>query len=312
MSWTSADIPRLDGRAAVVTGANSGIGLATARELGRSGARVLLACRDARRGQEATDRLAREVPDGAFELVALDLADLTSVKDAAALILDRTGGVLDLLVNNAGVMALPLRRTADGFEMQFGTNHLGHFALTGHLMPALLAAPAPRVVTVSSLAHRIGRIDFTNLNAERRYGKWTAYGQSKLANLLFTLELDGRSRVAGGHLTAVAAHPGTSATNLAQAGPLMSGRTLTAALSGHVTGLTNQSADDGALPSLRAATDPEVTGGDYFGPAGFLETRGAPVRVGSTARARDRATARNLWGVSEELTGVTYPRFDRK
>ncbi|MBW1601487.1 SDR family oxidoreductase [Streptomyces sp. JJ66] len=306
-TWTTADIPDLTGRTAAVTGANSGIGLVTARELARAGAHVWLGCRDPRRGRDAHDQLTREVPKGSFELVQLDLADLSSVRDAAERIGRETGGTLDVLVNNAGVMALPLRRTADGFEMQFGTNHLGHFALTGRLLPALRAARAARVVTVSSLAHRIGRIDFGNLSAERRYSKWLAYGQSKLANLLFTHELDRRARAAGWTLTAVAAHPGMSATNLAAAGPRLAGRTRQAELLHRGTRLMTQSAEGGALPTLRAATDPDVTGGDYLGPGGVFETRGAPVWVSTTAAARDRATAHHLWAVSEELTGVTYP-----
>lgn len=309
MAWTTANIPDLTGQTAVVTGANSGIGLVAARELGRSGARVLLACRDLQRGQGALDHLTHQTPQATYELVQLDLADLSSVRDGAARIQERTGGVVDLLVNNAGVMAVPYRRTADDFEMQFGTNHLGHFALTGHLMTALLAAPAARVVTVSSTAHRFGRINFSNLNAERHYRKWPAYGQSKLANLLFTLELDRRAREAGRSLQATAAHPGLAATNLVAAGPLLNIHPRIAGATERVSGVMTQSAEQGALPTLRAATDPNVAGGDYLGPAGFMETRGAPVWVSSTAPAHDRATAQKLWQVSEKLTQVGYPPF---
>lgn len=306
-SWDVSEIPDLSGTTAVVTGANSGIGLHTALELGRAGARVIVACRDPQRGRTALGQLGAQAPGASFELVRLDLADLASVREAAEQITERTGGRLDVLVNNAGVMALPLRRTTDGFEMQFGTNHLGHFAFTGLLLPSLLAARAPRVVTVSSMVHRIGRIDFTDLNAERRYHKWPAYGQSKLANLLFTLELDCRAREAGRALRAVAAHPGTAATNLSRVGPQMSGRAKLASLAGKVTAHTSQSPMEGALPSLRAATDPQVAGGDYLGPKGFLEMSGPPTWVSPTAAARDRVVARRLWEASQEMTRITYP-----
>lgn len=300
--WTARDIPRLDGSSAVVTGANSGIGAATALHLARAGARTVLACRSLERGAYTLERIRAASPGADVRLVRLDLADLSSVREAADRIGDEVDGRLALLVNNAGVMALPLRHTADGFEMQFGTNHLGHFALTGHLGTVLGAGPA-RVVTVSSLGHRLGRIELGDLNSERGYDKWRAYGRSKLANLLFSAELDRRARSAGRPLTAVAAHPGLSSTELGQAGPLMSGRAWAAKLE-RVSRLYTQPASAGALPVLRAATDPAVEGGDYYGPSRVAETRGAPAPARRSTRARDTASALALWEASVELTGV--------
>ncbi|MFJ6698302.1 oxidoreductase [Streptomyces sp. NPDC091272] len=301
-SWTARDIPRLDGTTAVVTGANSGIGAATALYLARAGARTVLACRSLEKGAYTLERIRAVAPGADVRLVRLDLADLASVRESADHIGAEVDGSLGLLVNNAGVMALPLRHTADGFEMQFGTNHLGHFALTGHLGPLLSTGPA-RVVTLSSLGHRLGRIEFGNLNAERGYDKWRAYGASKLANLLFTAELDRRARLASRPLTAVAAHPGLSATELGQAGPTMAGRPWAARLE-RTSRLYTQPASAGALPVLRAATDPAARGGEYFGPGRLAETRGAPVLAKRSDRARDTETARALWEASVELTGV--------
>ena len=211
--WTAADVPDQTGRTVMVTGANSGLGLQTAKVLAGVGATVLMACRSAGKAEAARARIVSEVPDADLEIVPLDLADLSSVAAAAALVSDRPQP-LDVLVNNAGVMAPPHRETADGFELQLGTNHLGHFPLTGRLIEKLLAADAPRVVNLSSTAHRIGRMDFDDLNSKRGYSRWPAYGQSKLANLLFTLELARRARAAGTGLVAAAAHPGYAATNL--------------------------------------------------------------------------------------------------
>jgi NAD(P)-dependent dehydrogenase (short-subunit alcohol dehydrogenase family) len=303
MPWTAADIPDLADRTAVVTGANSGIGYHTAVELARHGATVVLACRDAGRGDEAVRRVAGEVPAASVQLALLDLADLASVRRFADSY-PATHQGLDLLVNNAGVMALPMRRTADGFEMQFGTNHLGHFALTGLLLPRLLARPAARVVTVSSDLHRIGRIDFADLNAERGYRRWRAYAQSKLANLLFTLELQRRAEAAGADLLAVAAHPGYAATNLQTAGARMTGSRLRAQVAGLLNRVFSQPAEMGALPLLYAATNPDVRGGQYVGPAGGR--RGYPGLATPSAGARDADAARRLWEVSERLTGVRY------
>ncbi|MFC8226064.1 oxidoreductase [Streptomyces sp. NPDC057287] len=305
-SWTLDDMPDLSGTTAVVTGANSGIGAVTALVLARSGARTILACRDPERGGRALDAVRRAAPGSDTRLVALDLADLSSVAEAAGRITKETDGRLDLLVNNAGVMALPLLRTADGFEMQFGTNHLGHFALTHHLLP-LLGTDAPsRVVTVSSLAHRMGRIDFAGLDgldAEDGYNKWRAYAQSKLANLLFTAELQRRADAAGRPILSLAAHPGLSATELGQAGPRLAGRPWAAKLE-RATRLYTQPPSAGALPTLYAATLPGALGGSYYGPRLLGETRGGPAPARMSARAQDMDTARALWDVSARLTGT--------
>ncbi|MFJ2213920.1 oxidoreductase [Streptomyces sp. NPDC101062] len=303
-AWSTDDIPDLTGTSAVVTGANSGIGAAVSLALARAGALTVLACRSPERGARAVAAVRAAVPGAELRLVRLDLADLASVREAAETLARTVDGQLDLLVNNAGVMALPLRHTADGFEMQFGTNHLGHFALTGLLLPVLGASGPSRVVSVSSLAHRIGGIDFGNLAGERGYRKWPAYGQAKLANLLFTAELERRARRAGRDLHALAAHPGLSATELGQAGPVMAGKPL-AAKAERLTRLFTQPASAGALPVLRAATDPAARGGEYYGPRGPLEVRGAPGIARSSSRARDEATAGRLWEVSARLTGVT-------
>jgi NAD(P)-dependent dehydrogenase (short-subunit alcohol dehydrogenase family) len=288
--WTTAALPKMDGRTVVVTGANSGIGQAAARELGRAGAHVVLAVRDLEKGERA----AAEVP-GDREVRRLDLADLASVRAFA----EAWSGDLDVLVNNAGVMAVPEGRTADGFELQFGTNHLAHFALTGLLLPAI----TDRVVTVSSGAHRMGRIDLDDLNWERRrYRRWPAYGQSKLANLLFTMELQRRLDEAGSPVRALAAHPGWAATNL-------QGRSGNAVLDVAMR-VSNrffaQSEAMGALPTLYAVAE-DLPGGTYVGPDGRAEQRGHPTVVGRSAAARDADVARRLWERSEELTGVHFP-----
>jgi NAD(P)-dependent dehydrogenase (short-subunit alcohol dehydrogenase family) len=279
----------MTGRTVIVTGANSGLGAIAATELARAGAHVVLAVRDTRRGEAA----AAAMP-GATEVRALDLADLASIRAFA----NGWQGPIDVLVNNAGVMALPERWTADGFETQFGTNHLGPFALTNLLLPSI----TDRVVTISSFAHRYGRIDFANLNAERRYGRWTAYCQSKLANLLFTLELQRRLEAAGCAVSAHAAHPGYAATNL-------QGHTNNF-LDRLVMGVTNrviaQSEEMGALPILYAATQ-DLPGASYTGPGGLQEIRGHPAAAGRSIAACDSDVARRLWEVSEDLTGVTFP-----
>lgn len=301
--WDVHAIPDLSGRTAVVTGANSGIGKATSLFLARAGATTVLACRDETRGQRAREAIRRAAPTADVRLVALDLADLASVRTAAEEITELVAGRLDLLVNNAGVMALPPRFTADGFEMQFGTNHLGHFALTSQLLPLLGVRGPARVVAVSSLAHRYAAMDFGNLNAETGYRKWTAYGQSKLANLLFVDELGRRARAAGRDLTACAAHPGLSATELGQAGPRMAGRTRLAKLE-RVSRLYTQTASAGALPVVRAATDPTASTGAYFGPRGVLEAWGPPGPARKSRRAQDADDAATLWDISAQLTGV--------
>lgn len=305
--WRVTDMPDLTGRTAVVTGANSGLGLETARALGGAGADVILACRNTEKGQGAIDDIRRDHPDAELEVMTLDLADLTSVQSFAEAF-DQARGRLDLLINNAGVMALPERRTADGFEMQFGTNHLGHFALTGRLMDKLLQTPAARVVTLSSLAHKFGKIDLADPNWQRRrYQKWLAYGQSKLANLMFALELQRRLEAAGADAISVAAHPGFAATHLQFAGPEMTGSHVAKLGMKVSNALLSQSQADGALPSLYAATGPDVAGGDYFGPGGIGELQGAPVKVDPAGRAQRRQLAEDLWRESESLTGVRYP-----
>lgn len=295
--WTPDDIPDLSGRTALVTGANSGLGFWTSVELGRKGARVLMACRNPERASDALVRLRAEAPGASAELVQLDLASLSSVEQAEKEVAERTGS-LDLLVNNAGIMAVGEGRTEDGFELQLGTNHLGHFALTGRLLPLLLQGVSPRVVTVSSYAHKIGSVDFDDLMGAKHYRRWRAYGQSKLANLLFTGELDRRAH---GRLTAVAAHPGYAATHLQQG----QGQKHFESLMALGNKVFAQSDRQGAWPSLRAATDPGVQGDDYFGPH-LLELRGNPVKAGRSRQARDVLTAARLWDVSEELTGVRY------
>ncbi len=299
--WTARDIPDQRERIAVVTGANSGIGLVTARELARAGATVVMACRNTDKGDAAAARIRDDAPSAAVTVERLDLGDLGSVRE----FVERyaTGYErLDLLINNAGIMAAPRRLTADGFESQFGTNHLGHFALTGQLLGRLLAAPEPRVVTLSSGAHRTGRIRFSDLQGERRYVRWLAYGQSKLANLMFALELQRRASEAGTGLKSMAAHPGYARTNLQFAAPPVYEQALMA-----VTNLLiAQSAEMGALPTLYAATVSDLPGGSFVGPDGLFEGRGYPHIVTGAHRAYDQATWRRLWEVSEELTGVHY------
>jgi NAD(P)-dependent dehydrogenase (short-subunit alcohol dehydrogenase family) len=307
--WTADDIPDLTGRTAIVTGANSGLGFESALALARSGAEVVLACRDQDKGAKALNLIRQTVPDATASLAPLDLADLASVAAFAdAYCGDHAG--LDILLNNAGVMAIPRRETADGFEMQFGTNHLGHFALTAHLLDSLLARPGARVVTVSSAVAQVGQIRFDDLQGERKYGKWSAYSQAKLANQLFTLELDRRASGHGIDLVSVAAHPGYAATNLQSVGPRMSGSGIMERLTDLGNSIFGQSAAAGALPSLYAATAPGVSGGQYFGPDGFMAQRGAPKAVSFVKAAKDAAAARRLWEVSEELTGVTFGTLD--
>lgn len=299
--WNANQIPGQKGRTAVVTGANSGIGLVTARELARGGARVVLACRDTEKGTAAAQGISSAVPNAAVEVAALDLSSLASVRAFAERYRSEHAS-LDLLINNAGVMAPPRRETADGFELQFGTNHLGHFALTGLLLAAMEGRDDARVVTVSSGAHRMGRINFDDLQGARKYRRWGAYGQSKLANLLFAFELDRRLRAAGSPISSVAAHPGYAATNLQFAAPPLPDRMLMF----FGNRLLAQSAEMGALPTLYAATYPGLESGAYIGPGGFMEQRGHPKPVGSTAAARDEKVAARLWQVSEELTGVSF------
>jgi NAD(P)-dependent dehydrogenase (short-subunit alcohol dehydrogenase family) len=303
--WSADDMGDLDGRTVLVTGANSGLGLRTAEALAGHGARVLMACRNPDKGEAARDQVRAMARGAPPELVLLDLADLSSVEAAAEDVAARTDH-LDGLMNNAGVMALPHRHTPDGFEAQFGTNHLGHYALTGRLFPLLLAAPAPRVVTTSSTMHRIGRMRWDDLQHERRYQKWLVYGQSKLANLLFAFELDRKAKAAGTALRSLAAHPGYANTHLQAAGPEMQGSRFNLELMGMANRVFAQSDAAGALPQLRALTDPDVVGGEYFGPGGPGEMQGSPVQVNAKRAAYDTAAAQRLWDVSAEFTGVTY------
>ncbi|MFC8430156.1 oxidoreductase [Streptomyces sp. NPDC057253] len=300
--WNEKAVPDQSGRVAVVTGANSGIGYVTARELARKGARVVLACRSERRGHEARDRLLGETPGADAEFAHLDLGDLTSVREfASSFPYDR----LDLLVNNAGVMALPYGTTVDGFETQFGINHLGHFALTGLLLPTLLATPGARVVTVSSGMHAVANIDIRDLNSERRYRRWIAYARSKTANLLFVHELARRLAAHGSDVIAAAAHPGYAATNLQTAGAKMAGRTAAERFMRVGNRFFAQSADAGALPTLYAATAPDVTPDSFTGPS-LVGWRGAPAPSWRASWTRDDRASQRLWAASEELTGVTY------
>ena len=301
--WTEALIPDQAGRIALITGANSGIGLEAARMLAANGAHVVLACRSRPKAEAARKAILADTASGEVSLVDLDLSSLASTATAAAEVRSRFER-LDLLVNNAGVMATPYERTVDGFELQFATNHLGHAALTAHLLPALVATEGSRVVNISSLAHRMGRIDFDDLQSERRYRPWRAYGQSKLANLLFTFELQRRLDAAGAGTIAVAAHPGISETNLVNSTGGIGGRLM--ALTSSLTKVFSQNAHAGALPMVRAATDAAVRGGEYYGPSGFMEQGGAPILVKANATANDAAVAQRLWDVSVELTGVPF------
>jgi NAD(P)-dependent dehydrogenase (short-subunit alcohol dehydrogenase family) len=303
--WTAADIPPQNGKLALVTGANSGIGFHAALELARAGAEVILGCRDAAKGDGARRRILAEVPAARVEPAVLDLANLASVGEFAAAFAGQRRP-LDLLINNAGVMAIPKRQlTADGFERQFGTNHLGHFALTGLLLPAVLAAEGARVVTVSSIAHRGSRIRFDNLMGDRGYKPWAAYRQSKLANLLFAFELERKLRAARAPVMSVVVHPGISNTNLFKAGPGQT-KSIEGLLAPMFVAMVGQSDAQGALPTLYGATAPNVHGGGYYGSHGFREMRGYPVEVKAEAQAYDAAAAGRLWQVSEELTGVSY------
>ena len=304
-NWTATDIPDQHGRTILITGANSGLGLRSAEALARAGARVLLACRNAEKAAVALEAVERHATTAVPEVVSLDLSDLSSIEAAATAVATRTEHI-DVLMNNAGVMAVPLQRTADDFEMQFGTNHLGHYALTGRLLPVLLAADHPRVVTTSSQAHRIGRMRWDDLHWRTRYSKWPAYGQSKLANLLFMRELGRRAAQEGSALVSVAAHPGYAATHLQAAGPEMAGNKLMGRTMDLGNRIFAQSDEQGAWPQLYAATMPQVRAGDYYGPGGPFEMRGSPKKVKPSRAAVDADAARRLWEISEKETGVIY------
>lgn len=301
MPWTENDIADLSGKTLIVTGGNSGIGYEAARAFAQHGANVVLACRDRGRAEVAAKSIG-----GNVEVMVLDLASLASIRSFAEAFKSQQRP-LHALVNNAGVMALPYRKTVDGFEMQFGTNHLGHFALTGLMLEPLLATPGARVVTVSSGVHKAGKIHFDDLQWERSYSKWPAYCQSKLANLLFLYELQRRLEAAGKSLISVGCHPGYAATNLQAAGPKMTGSSFTESVMEWANGVFAQSAAMGAQPTMYATTAADVRGGDYIGPSGIGELWGSPTKVRSNAASHDRAVAARLWSESEKLTGVSYP-----
>jgi NAD(P)-dependent dehydrogenase (short-subunit alcohol dehydrogenase family) len=295
--WTTENIPDQSGKTVIVTGANSGIGYEASAVLARKGAKVIMACRSLEKGGTAVARIESQNPKGQLNLKQLDLADLKSVTRFANDFLAESER-LDILINNAGVMAIPYQQTADGFEMQFGTNHLGHFALTGKLFSLLQKTPGSRVVTVSSYAHMLGIIKFDDLNSENSYQKWMAYGQSKLANILFAYELQRRSSQNGGNPISIAVHPGYAATNLQKSSSFFS----------FTNKFMAQSQEMGALPTLYAATHPDIRGGEYIGPDGFLAQRGYPKQARSSSRSYDLETAKRLWQVSEELSGVQFVR----
>lgn len=310
--WTAADIPSQAGRRILITGANSGIGYVAALKLARKDAKVLLACRDQQRGQAAMARIMTDSPGADVELVVLDLASLDSVREVAERELDK-GLALDLLINNAGVMTPPKRKeTRDGFELQFGTNVLGHFALTGLLMPALEAASAsaeekPRVVTVASIAHKRGRINFDDLQSTKQYSPMKAYQQSKLADLMFSFELDRRLKAKGSSVMSVAAHPGVAETNLFVTGDFPAVELAVRRVVGGLIGALLNTDAEGALPTLYAATAPDAVGGGYYGPQGFQEMRGETVGDAKVSeQARDKTVAARLWDVCQDLTGVRF------
>jgi NAD(P)-dependent dehydrogenase (short-subunit alcohol dehydrogenase family) len=293
--WTINQMPDQSGKVVIVTGANSGIGFESARALAHKGAVVIMACRSLEKGEIALEKIQNENPAGKVVLQQIDLADLASVRRFAENILslyDR----LDILINNGGIMATPYGKTVDGFETQFGTNHLGHFLLTGLLIDLLKDTPDSRVITVTSYAHYFGRIAFNDLNGENFYQKWMAYGQSKLANVLFGYELQRRTASDGGNPISVVAHPGYAATNLQHTTTFFS----------MLNPIMAQSPEMGALPILYAATEPEIKGGEYIGPDGFLGQRGYPHKASSSQRSHDEDTALHLWEVSEELTQLKF------
>jgi NAD(P)-dependent dehydrogenase (short-subunit alcohol dehydrogenase family) len=294
-NWTTKDIPDLTGKIAIVTGANSGIGYETAKALANKGAIIVMACRNLEKAQLAAGEIRLGNRDADLDIIHLDLADLSSVRQFAEIFRSRYE-TLDLLINNAGVMIPPYTKTVDGFELQFAANHLGHYALTGLLLDRLLATPGARVINVSSGAHRMGSgtIDFDNLNAENGYSASGAYAQSKLANLLFTLELNRYFKNIGADTIAASAHPGWTVTGL-QRGFMHT-----------ISRVIGQQPAMGALPTLQAAIHPEVQPNDYYGPGGLMEMRGYPTKVDTSAAAKDQVLAQRLWNVSEELTGIQY------
>lgn len=305
MHWSSGDMPDQSGRIALVTGANSGLGYQTTLALVSKGATVVMGCRDADRARGAREAILRENPPGKLEILQLDLASLDSIRAAAEAYLGRHNR-LDMLINSAGIMAPPRQETEDGFELQIGVNHLGHFALTGHLLPRILETPESRVVTVTSTAHKFARIEFEDLQSRRSYRRYRAYGQSKLANLLFAFELNRRLAAAGSDSISLAAHPGLAETTLQERTARSSASRFEGAVYSAMHYVVSQSAEMGALPQLYAATGREAEGGVLYGPE-WLQTRGFPVQVRPSRGATSWEDGRRLWEVSEELTGVSYP-----
>lgn len=304
--WTAREVPDQRGRTAVITGASGGLGYETALVLAEKGAEVIFAVRSEAKGKDAIHRLKEQVPGARVRLIRLDLSDLSSVRSFAEAY-RRDYGTLDLLINNAGVMVPPYRKTTDGFELQFGSNHLGHFALTGLLLPQLLNTPKSRVVTLSSIAHLGASIDFDNLDGSKGYNRIKFYGQSKLANLLFAKELQRRLAASGAETISIGCHPGVANTNLFSRGSGKQAGVLSRLL---WTLFSSQSAAMGALPTLYAATAPGLKGGEYIGPDGRGGRKGYPQLARTDSRAEDEQTAKRLWDVSESLTGVTYPLPD--
>jgi NAD(P)-dependent dehydrogenase (short-subunit alcohol dehydrogenase family) len=303
--WTEKDIPDLTGKTAVITGANSGLGYHATLELARKGAHVIMACRSTAKSKEAYDYILKEIPLASLEIMTLDLASLASIR-AFSEAFHKKHSRLDILVNNAGVMGIPRVETADGFEMQFGTNHLGHFALTGLLLDVVCVTPESRIVMVSSLMHQFGAMNFDDLMGERRYKRWDAYSQSKLANLLFAYELQRKLGEQQSSTRSIAAHPGYAATHLQFVHAEMQGSALDRWFNQFANTVFAQSGAQGALPELYAATAPQAEGGSFIGPDGRGGSRGYPTTVKSNARSYDLASAQKLWQVSEELTGVKY------
>jgi len=305
-TWTDADIPDLQGKTVVVTGANSGLGYEATRMFAERGADVILACRSVDRGKDAVRSIRDTVEDPSLSVGALDLASLDSIRNFAETLMSEETPI-DILCNNAGVMAIPRTKTEDGFEMQFGVNHLGHFALTGLLLERLIETPGEsRVVTHSSGAHKQGKINFDDLQHGSSYSRWGAYAQSKLANLLFAYELDRKLNAAGAPVVSTACHPGYAATNLQRRGAEMDGSKLKLAMMNVANRVFGQSPAMGALPMVYAAVEPTLTGGEYVGPSGLLDMRGYPETQRSSDRSYSEETATQLWDVSESLTGVTY------
>lgn len=305
MKWTSSDIPDLSGKIALVTGANSGLGYYTSLELARKGAHVVMAARNKEKGLAALEKIRSEIPDADLQFMKLDLANIEVIKHFADSFIEEYEK-LDILINNAGVMAIPLLRTVQGFEMQFGTNHLGHFALTGLLFNFINSTPGSRIVNVSSLMHKFGKINFDDLNSEKSYSKWSAYSQSKLANLLFTLELDRRARLAGKQVSVMASHPGYASTNLQTRGGELEGSKANVAMNNLLNKIIAQPAWKGALPSLYAATSQNAVSGKYYGPSGLGSVRGYPREEKINPKLTSPEVARRLWEESERLTGIKF------